>query len=362
MSVLPIILSVLVFHSAQSWAGAWQQIASAGVSTEIDTNPLLSPSQPADLWRTVFEPGYMLKRVGDTNELSAGLGLQMVRTSDQALSQNREIPSVFINWQSQSDTGGFGISARYDEVETRIAEQDSTGLTYTDSTRSSRTMSGNWSEALTERSNLAVNAAYNDITYNAGPFFDYVTRSSDMKLNYEWNESIAPFISMSYTDLEQADSNTPKRYASALLGWGWKVGDYLEGYIQAGKSRNSEDRMDKQGAVEVRYTGLRSGITLNADRKVSPGGLGEFVTVDQAQGGWNYALAEHSSAGIDLSWSKHYANIRLISRIAGSWVQFQFYTNFVARAYYQHKKVERDGFDAATSDVLGFSLVFRPDF
>ena len=364
ISALPIILSaLLVLHSAQSWAGAWQQTASARVSTEIDTNPLLSPSQPTDLWRTIFEPSYILKRAGDTNDLNAGLALQMVRTSNQTLSQNREIPSAFINWQRQSNTGGLGLSARYEEVETRIAELDSTGLIYTDSTRASRTMSGNWSEALTERSNLALNAAYNDITYNAGPFFDYVTRSGDMKFSYTWSESTTPFIRMSYSDSEQAGSNSLNRHASALLGWNWKVADYLEGSVQAGKSKTSGASMGKQGAVEVKYTGQRSGISLNADRKVSPSGLGGFVTIDQAQGGWNYALVERSSAGIDLGWSKHYSDIGLISRTAGGWVQFELYANCVARAHYQQKKVERDGFDAATSNFLGLSLVFsRTDF
>ena len=363
ISVLPIMLSVLMLHSAQSWAGAWQQAASARVSTEFDTNPLLSPSQPAKLWRTIFEPGYILKRVGNTNDLNAGLALQMVRTSNQTLSQNREIPSAFINWQKLSETGGFGLSARYDEAETRITELDSTGLIYTDSTRASRAMSGNWSEALTERSNLTLNAAYNDISYNAGPFFDYVTRSSDMKFSYAWSESITPFIRMSYSDSEQAGSNTLNRHTSALLGWNWKVADYLEGSVQAGKSKTSGTSTGKQGAVEVKYTGQRYGITLNADRKVIPSGLGGFVTIDQAQGGWNYALAERGSAGIDLGWSKHYSDIGLISLTAGSWVQYQLYTNWVARAHYQHKKVERGGFDAATANVLGLSLVFsRTDF
>lgn len=356
-------LSALMFHSAQGWAGAWQQTASARVSTEIDTNPLLSPSHPVDLWRTIFEPGYTLRRVGDTNDLNAGLALQMVRTSNQMLSQNREIPSAFINWQRRGDTGGFGLSAKYDEVETRIAELDSTGLIYTDSTRASRTMSGNWSEALTERSNLALNAAYNDITYNAGPFFDYVTRSGDMKFSYAWSESTAPFIRMSYSDSEQSGSNILNRYANALLGWNWKVADHLEGSVQAGKSKTSGASMGKQGAVEVKYTGPRYGISLNADRKVSPSGLGGFVTIDQARGGWSYALVERSSAGIDLGWSKHHSDTGLISRTAGGWVQFELYTNCVARAYYQHKKMGRDVSGVATSNVLGLSLVFsRTDF
>lgn len=351
-------LAAFMFFPAQTWADSWQQAGSARISTEYDANPVMDPAQRNGIWRSTFAPNYTLKRTGDANELSAGLAAQITRASNKTLSQDRDDPSVFLDWRRQSDTRELGLSARYDEVGTRFAEIDNTGPGFTDSTRATRTMSGNLSEALSERSTLVLNGSYNDVSYRGGPFVDYVTRSAGMRFSYDWSERSAPFIRMSYTDTRPAGSNTPSRFANALLGWNWKVEDYLEGSLQAGKSKISGAGMAKQGVAEVRYTGQRTGLVLNADRQVSPSGLGGFVTVDQAKGSWSYTLSERSNTGIDLVWRKNHAYTGIINRTTGAWLQHELNSFWGMRTYYLHKISERGGAGAATSDILGLALVY----
>lgn len=351
-------LAALMFFPAQTWASSWQQALSARASAEYDTNPTMDPANRDAIWRTTFAPSYTLKRAGDANELSAGLAAQIARASNKTLSQDRDDPSVFLDWRRQSNTGELGLSARYDEVGTRFAEIDNTGPGFTDSTRATRTISGNVSESLSERSTLALNGAFNDVSYKGGSFIDYVTRSAGMRFSYDWSERSVPFLRMSYTDTRSAGSNALSRFANALLGWNWKVEDYLEGTLQAGRSKTSGAGVAKQAAAEMKYTGQRSGLVLNADRQVSPSGLGGFVTVDQVKGSWSYTLSERSNTGIDLEWRKSHVYTGIINRTSGAWLQHELNSFWGMRMYYLHKISERGGVGAATSDILGLALVY----
>jgi hypothetical protein len=359
---LSIILAALAFYSGQGWADSWQQVGSARVSTEYDTNPAMSPTYRGDVWRALLEPSYTLMgRVG-ANELQAGLALQIARSSNQTLSQDREDPRVFLDWRRQSDAGEFGMSAKYDEVATRTAEIDNTGPGFADSTRASRTMSGSWNKALSERSTLTADGAYSDVSYKGGAlggtFVDYATRSGDMMFSYAWSERSAPFLKMSYADYEPTSGNPLSRSASAILGWNWKVSDYLEGTLQVGKSKVSDTKMGSQGTAAVQYTGQRTGLVLNAGRQVSPSGLGGFVTVDQANGNWSYALNERSKTGIDLGWQNNHFVTDIINRTAGAWLQHDLNSFWGARTYYQHRIIEQGGVGRAFSNILGITLVY----
>ena len=354
----PIILATLMFFSSPGWAGSWQQSAAARVSTEYDTNPAMDPAYRGGIWRSIVEPSYTLKRTGDANELNAGLAAQIARSSNKMLSQDHDNPSVFLGWRRQKERGEFGLSARYDEVQTRISEIDNTGPNSADNTRATRAMSGNWSEALSERSTFALNGAYNAVSYKGGPLVDYVTRSGGLMFSYAWSERSRPFLKMSYADTEPAGSNTLSRFANALLGWGWEVEDYLEGSLQAGKSKTSGTGMAKQAAAEVKYKGQRAGLALNADRQVSPSGVGGFITVDQVKGSWSYALSERSNTGIDLEWRKNYFLTNIINRTSGAWLQHELNSRWGMRTYYLHKISERVGLGTATSDILGIALVY----
>jgi len=351
-------LAALVFYSGHGWAVSWQHAGTARVSAEYDANPTMVPALRVGIWRSTFEPSYTLKNMDGANELSAGLALHIARSSHKTLSQNREDPSVFFDWRRQSDAGEFGMSARYDEAETRIAEINNTGPGYSNSTRASRTMSVSWSRPLSELSTLALNGAYNEVSYKGGSFVDYVTRSGGMMFSYTWSERSAPFLSMSYTDSEPIGGNSLSRSVSATLGWNWNVSDNLGGSLQAGQAKTSGSTTSKQGAATVQYTGKRTGLGFNANRQVSPSGLGGFVTVDQANGSWNYSLSERSNAGIDLGWVKSHSDTDIINSTSGAWLQHELNSFWRARTYYTHRISQQGGVGGASSNILGIALVY----
>ena len=353
-------LAVLVFFPSTGWADSWRQAGTARILTEYDSNPAMTPEYHKGIWRSLFEPGYKLRRTGGASELNAGIALQIVRSSNQTLSQNREDPSMLLDWKRQNNSGEIGLSAKYDQVETRIAESDSTGLAFTDSTRTSRVLSARWNDAMSARSTLALDGAYNDVSYQGGAFVDYIARSSSMMVSYALSERNTSFFKMSYADSIPTGNNPPSRFASAIFGWNWKASDYLEGFLQAGKTKISDANFGKQGAAEVKYRGQRTELALNADRQITPSGLGGFATADQAKVAGGYDVSERNKIGIDFIWRKNRSITDTINRTAGIWLQQDIHSFLGVRTNFLHKTSTGNGIGvgAASSNILSLSLIY----
>lgn len=358
-----ILLAACILHTTPCRA-AWEQAISARISTEYETNPAMLSTSTGDVWRTLLEPGYMIIGKFGEDELRTGLGLQISRSSNQSLSQDRDSPSAFIDWLRQLDTGEFGVSSKYAEVATRNADIDATGQVPVASKRSSRTLTGRWKKDFSERSTLSADGMHESVFYTGGIFVDYVTRSASMMFSYILSERNQPFLKALYADYEPAGGGPANRLESVAIGLNWNESDNLGGSVQIGKSRIDDTDAGTQGAATLQYTGQKTRLNLGAARHVSASGLGGFVTVDQIIGNWGYTLSELSSAGLDLLWQQSKSstaeNIRTSS---GAWLQNELNTYWILRTYFQHNTLQLVGVDRAYSNILGFALVYtRNDF
>jgi hypothetical protein len=356
-----IMLAVFVFYSAQCWADTWQQTVSARISTEYESNPTMSPTNPGDVKRVIFEPNYSLIGRIDENEFTTGLSLQTTRSSNETLSPNRNSPSGFFNWLRQSELGEFGISTRYAEIATRDATVDITGIAPAASTRTSRTLSGRWSNALSERSTLLMDGIYENVSYTGGTFVDFATRTGSMIFNYVWSEYSTPFFQISHTDYDPLNTNLPSSFTNtAVAGLNWKSSETLEGSLTMGKSMVNNTEISTQGTLAIRYTGQRTHLNFSIARQVAPSGLGSFVTTDQANGSWSYALSAQSNTGIDLGWQQsHLPAADITNRTAGAWLQHELNSFWGVRTYYQIRNILNGGVVGdASSYILGLTLVY----
>jgi hypothetical protein len=354
-----IILAALVFYSGQGWAGPWQQVWSTRFSTEYDSNPNMIPAYQVGIWRAMIVPSYRLNRTGDANSVNAGASLNIERSSNQALSQDRNDPSVFLDGRQQSDAGEFGLSAKYAEVSTRISEFDNAGPFMADSTRASHTISGSWNKALTERSTLSADGSYQGVYYSGGPYVNYANQTVGMAFNYAWSEQISSFLRLSNNKYVPASGAPSSRLASETLGLNWKVADSLEGSFQAGRNRLDNGQASRQGSVEVKYAGDRTGLAFNASRQITPTGYGGFVATDQANGNWSYALSERSTTGMDLWWRKsHYVSNMITDSRAGVWIQRELSSRWIMRMNYLRKLSEQSGLGIASSNILGIAFTY----
>ena len=178
-------------------------------------------------------------------------------------------------------------------------------------------------------------------------------------LSYALSERNTTFFKLSYADYEPKYTNSTSHLTTASAKWMWKVSDNLEGTLVAGKSKRSNAEMSTQGGITVRYTGQQSGVELSADRQISPSGLGGFITVDQAKVSWDYALSEHSKAGIDLGWYKNKSNFNSVTRTSGVWVNYNFNSGWGAQTYYRYRTTAASLGASPSSNIVGIALVYN---
>lgn len=362
---LSVLLANFMLYAGQGWADSWEQTVSSRISTEFDTNPALSATSPDGVWRALIEPSYtLLGRVG-ANELKTGLALQIARSSNKTLSPNRDGPSVFIDWLRQNDAGEFGISTRYEEIATRDAGIDATGLVPLASTRASRSLSGSWRQGLSERSTLSANGSYESVSYKGGAFANYATQSGGIRLSYAVSERSTPFLRISGDKYVPVGVGSSSSFTNVAFGLNWKA-ENMDWTVQVGKPSGAGDNTGLVGELEAQYTGQQSQFALNAARQVTPSGqvttassLGGFVKADLVKGGWNYHLSEYTTTGIDLEWQKNHSiadnNIRSAT---GVWLQRNLNPSWVVRTNYQRNNIRGGGAAGASSNLLGLSFVY----
>lgn len=351
------LLVALQLNMEHAWADTWQHAATSRISMEYETNPTMSPTSQGRMRRTLFEPGYTLTKMDGANEWRAGLTLQMARSSNTSLSLNREDPSVFLNWQRQGDAGEFGVSAKYDEAATRTTEAGAAGPVAVDGTRASRSLSANWNKPLGERSTLAINGAHTRISYKGGTYVDYSTRSGGVRFTHDWTESVAPFLSLSYTDQTPSGGGASSWRTVATLGSSLKISERLDCTVQADQSRESSGGSSSQYLMSARHEGQLNRVALSAGRQVSTSGLGSFVTADQASADWSRELTERSRAGANLSWRKNRSVSDEATLTLGAWFQLDINEAWVARTHYQRRERQLGGLNAS-ANLIGLSFVY----
>lgn len=347
-------------------ADVWHHSVSASLTGEYDSNPNLSQSDEGSVWRTKLVPTYSLIGTFGVDEYKAGLSLNLERSTDQALSEDREDPSFYLSWLRQTETGGFGINARYEKASTRITELEESGLVTTDGTRTSMSLAGNWRSALSERSTLAANAEYRDVTYDGGTYTDYSNLSGGISFSHALSERIEPFLSATASRYEpDGPSGSSSNHYSAQAGVKWKASERLDWILQGGSSLITGETDDTgwQASFGLHYITQRSDLALNAGRYVNPSGEGGYAASDQVKGAWSYAINERTRSGIDAAWRNYMGDTPNTLYEFGAWISRELTPFWSARLSYRYKQRQEEGLSDATENLLGMTLSYsHPGF
>lgn len=359
---MSMLLAGQLLYAGLARADAWQDTLSTSISAEYETNPTMSSAQQEGVWRAMLDPRYTLVgRVGKS-EITTGLALQIARSSNKTLVPDRDSPSVFFDWLRPSEAGEFGISARYAEVSTRDAgEAEATGRVPVDSTRISRSLSGNWNKELTERSLFTAAAAYERVKYKGGgSYTDYSTRSGSLNFTYIMTEQVTSFVRVSGNKYMPVSGGPSSSLVDATLGMNWNA-EYMDWSMQVGKSRVVGGQSDTQGSVSAHYAGEQAQLTLIASRSISPSGLGGFVKSDLVRGSWNYAMSENSNAGLDLERRRNLSfamnGVSTYSTTSGIRMDHDFSSFWSMRTSCQRRVVQEAGV-RTSSNILGLFFIY----
>lgn len=352
-----IVSLVCIFN--MGFAYAWEHTMSSQVSLEYESNPAMTTTSSAGVWRGIFEPNYaVLGRYGQ-DEIKSGISVLFARSSNEILRANRSSPSMFLDWLRQTESAEFGMSSRYAEASTRDAVFDGTGQVPVNSMRASRIISGRISKAFSVRSTLSGDAAYEGVSYQGGNFVDYATRTENMTYSYVWSETNAPYLQLTHTDYLPNDGITLTTFTNTVtLGTNSRFSDAIDGNVHVGRSKVGNADFSIQGGGSIQYSGLRDRLVLNVNRQVTPSGLGGFITSDQIIGSWNYALSEASNIGVDLGWQSSRFVAATMNTNAGVWQQQRINSAWGTRTYYRRNTVSGELIETVFSNTLGINFSY----
>lgn len=167
---------MLMFSSSAEALIVLQQ-ASSSFDTQYDTNPLLREDKQS-IWRYTISPKYTITAIEDQNRWFVNAGLSLQRSSNERIIQNRRDPSFDAGWQRENERDQFSVVAHYDKRSSRFSEFNRNGFVDIDGSAVTKSLSGNWSRAITERLTYSLGSQYTKTTYDASQFSDSVSKMS----------------------------------------------------------------------------------------------------------------------------------------------------------------------------------------
>lgn len=342
-----------------------QQALSVNLLTEHDDNPTLAAGAATGIWRLALTPSYQMSRSAGLDTWNARLGLRLERASDSAVSADRQDPSLSLNWQRATPTGSYGLAAAYEKLSTRVSELQDTGLVSADGSRSSTTLSANWSRALDERNTLSFSGGHSSVAYSGG-LNDYATVNAQATLSHVTDERTDPYLSLSTSRYLPETGGASSTSYDMVAGVHLKFSERLEVGARAGlnTTRAQTERSGWQGGIKLDYAqGSRTNLSANLSRSVTASGIGGFVEADQFTGGWRRALSDTDSAGLDLSWRKNRSGALGTTSQISLWASRELAPLWGLRLAYLYKQREGGGLADASAHVLSVTLSYaHPDF
>ena len=354
------------FGSLPVLAGEWNQSVSLPTTLEYDSNLPLSAPKKQSASRLILVPAYSLVGTYGIDELQAGLGLHVERSSDQRVSMNREDPNLLLGWRRLTETGEFSLTTTYDQVSSRAAELQNTGGITTDSTQTTVALRGLWRSAVSELNSLTADADYKTVTYDTDTQTNFNNLAAGITWNYAWSERIEPFLRFNVShyvpDKSTVTGGGTSDYYTVSGGVKVKASDHLEWTAQGGPGSISTGTSGSgyQGSFDMQYRGARYDAALNISRSANVSGEGGFVVSNRVAGTFSYPIDERSGLGFSASWQDSQGGNPNTMQQLGAWASRELSPFLQARLYYQHKLRRQDGQPDASGDVLGVTLVYSP--
>jgi hypothetical protein len=348
-------------------AALWQSAVSLPTTVEYDSNPLLAADNGTAVTRTIIAPDYKLIGTFGRDEVRAGFGLNLERSSDPSVVADREDPNLQLAWQRATETGGFGLKAGYSETSTLSNAVEQTGVVASDGTQKTYSLAGNWSAALSERSTLANNTEYKRVNYDINSLTSYDNLTTGLNWSYAWSERIEPFTSFTLSRYEPQDSAlaTSSSSYTPSAGLKLKISERLEGSLHAGlnKVTGAEGGPSGQGGFDLRYEGERFDLSVDVGRSTVASGEGGFTEVSSLSGAWSYAIDETSRAGLSAAWQDSKGETPNTTQNFSAWASRELSPFWLARLSLMYKQRQQDGLSDATANVIGLTLSYsHPDF
>ncbi|ATP44889.1 hypothetical protein V7V80_08790 [Pseudomonas kermanshahensis] len=358
-------IMVLPFTDAVQ-AANWQSSVVVPTSVEYDSNPLLLSSEEKGVTRTIIAPDYTLVGTFDRDELRLGLGMHVLRSSDTDIVDDREDPNVSLGWQRDTEKGRFGLVAQYNESSTLSGIVQDTGVVTTDGTQKLYTLAGNWSSAITARSTLSNETKYSRARYDINTLTGYNELGNVTTWTYAWNERADVYTRFGVRryEPEQDLTATASNSYTPAVGVKYQFSERLsaDAHVGVNQVSGSEGGRRGEGGASLLYTGVRSDLSLSAERSTVASAEGGFAELDMVRGIYSYAVNELTRVGADATWQDSKGQTPNTLQMYSVWASREFSPFWDLRLSLMYKERRQDDAPTADATIVGLTLTYRyPD-
>lgn len=343
----------------------FQQSLSLPVSVEHESNPRLSPNNEVSVRRFTLNPRYSLMATQGNDQFSVDLAINAERSSNQAVSADREDPNISLGWTRGYETGQFGITANFSEQSTRTSEFDETGLVTNNNTRQTHSVGADWRKELSERYSLTVglNATKVEFDGQTASLNDYDNKSINTQLAYSINDQIESFVGVSFSRFEPTSSDV-SNFRSLEVGGTWEMSEQLSinGSVGINKTSGASNESGSQAMFGTKYTTARTQSNVSLSRSRSPSSSGIINESNRLSAGWSYSLSEIENLAVDFNWQENLtADLNKTRRVSANYTR-AISPSWDFRLMAQHRNRD-DATSDASSNSLTATLIYNlPDF
>ncbi|MHC8299315.1 hypothetical protein [Pseudomonas sp. ZS1P83] len=348
--------------SHTAYAASWHSAIAVPSTVEYDSNPTLLTSGEKGVTRTIIAPDYSLVGTSDQDEFQFGLGVNVVHSSNTSIVSDREDPRLKLGWQRETETGAYGLTARYEESSTLSSTVQETGVVVSDGTQKMTSLAGNWRAALTERSTLLNEIEYSHVTYDIDSLTNYDELSNRLSYTYAWSERVELFTRFGARRYEPDEGSAVASSNSYTpdIGMNYQISERLRGsvYVGANQVSGTDSGPTGQGGLTLYYSGERVDTSIDAGRTTLASGDGGFVEIDSLRGTWSYSIDETRRTGFDASWQDAKGRTANTLRNYSAWFSQELSPFWIARLSYTYKQRQQDGLPDATANVVGLTVTY----
>lgn len=367
LKLITVSLIVGIFANASATV---QQSITVPLSAGYETNPQFSSSNNQSVSRITLNPNYSLNTVQGANQWSANANLNIVRTSKQSISQDRNDPSVNLGWIHDYETGQFSVKGLFNTQSTQISELTDSGLIEGDNTRKNQSVSASWTNSLSERTSLTLSGNKTNVSFTGlatTGLVDYENESISTGLNYVINEKLQTSITLSNSSYKPKNSSNPNSETnSANLGITWNVAEKLNISASVGSSETQNDNTPKDGnwqaSLTAQYSTLLTNSTFNLSRTQSPSSSGSVNESNQLSVNWSYALSERDNIALAFSSVKNLSiNSTKSTQYSANYIR-ELNLSWDFQLLIEHKARDNQLTNVSSNSIMASIIYKLPDF
>lgn len=292
-----------------------QQSVSLSATVERIENPGLNLVSPGGVTVLRVTPGYAYELQGDRSSSRLSLGAVVERSSNTALLASREYPNLDYLWRYTWPDARLALRAGLAESATRNTEFEDAGRVTVDSKERTVTAGADWSQDLSARTQLAVNATHARVSYDSALLDGYQEQKILSRLSWEAVERTSFFFEPGYSHLSPSGNLATSSQFRWTLGMNTDLAPELSLRVFAGRARLEAPVASNGslGGLHLVYTGRRISSDLEWTKDATASGVSAlYVNTRTLRLRVGYQITEDST--ITASWSRAQSSGSSVSR------------------------------------------------